>query len=168
MKVRDMVAHVNRLTGLGTHSVDDLLPYFDECIDEINETLHLNLPPVTAIYENKFTKEDYEKDLTFVSPGYQEDGHEALDNEYTRVFDRYLRNYVCYETSYRVLRDEDEDEAVYIQRAHHARNWFQKMISKEGDFNKSVGDTILVNDDVPVDPYDFNFYNAYWDYGDDK
>lgn len=164
MTIRDMVKQVNKLTGQGIYDVDDLISYFDECIDEINDGLNSNLPPVSAIYNNDFSKLDYEEEMLFVTPGYQVEGKEALDNNYTRIHDAYIRNYICYETSYRVLRDEDEDEDVYIQRASHARRWLSKIVANLGDYRMSVGDVILVNDDVKGSDIDEEFANPYWNY----
>lgn len=166
MKIRDMVKHVNRLTGQGIYSVDDLLPYFDECIDEINVSISVNLPTVTSVYNNDFSKLEDEEDLTYVAPGYGTEDHEAVDNEYRRIHDSYIRNYICYEASYRILRDEDEDEEVYINRAMHARQWLRKIISNLGNFEMAVGDTIIVNGDVKDSHLD-DYYNPYYPVDDE-
>lgn len=163
MTIREMIKRVNMLTGQGIYDVDDLLPYFDECIDEINQALTVELPAISDVYNNDFEKTEYEDGYTYVSPGYKgENGEEALDNNYRRIHDAYLRNYVCYETSYRVLRDEDEDEEVYVQRANHARTWLNKIISNLGDYRMAVGDTVLVGDDVPDTKSKEDWYNPYW------
>ena len=167
MTIREMIKRVNKLTGQGIYNVDDLLHYFDECIDAINDALNSNLPPITDIYNNSFSKTEEEEELVYVDPGYVEDEHEALDNDYRRIHDAYIRNYICYETSYRVLRDEDEDEEVYVQRASHARIWLSKIISNLGDYRMSVGDTILVNADVK-DDVDLEYHTPYWQHEDDN
>lgn len=169
MTIREMVERVNKLTGQGIYNVNDLLPYFDECIDEINDILNINLPPVSDIYNNSFEKNEQEEGLTYVSPGYKEGDHEAEDNDYRRLPNHYIRNYVCYETSFRILRDEDEAEEVYMARATHAQNWLRKIVANEGEYRMSVGDTILVNADVKDDGPDPEYYNPYWLYeGEDK
>lgn len=166
MKIRDMVRQVNKLTGQGIYGVDDLLSYFDECIDEINEGLTINLPSISSVYKNDFSKVEEEEDLVYVTPGYTIGDNTALDNDYIRIPDKYIRNYICYETSYRVLRDEDEDQDVYMQRAGHARSWFSKIIASLGDYRMGIGDVVLVNDDVKGSDIDEEFYSPYWNYDD--
>lgn len=164
MTIREMVKRINTLTGQGIYGVDDLLPYLDECIDEINDVLTSNLPPISSIYKNDFDKLEHEEDLIYVTPGHTIGNKEALDNNYTRIADTYIRNYVCYEVSFRVLRDEDEDETVYMQRAGHARRWLNKIVANLGDYRMHIGDVILVNDDVKGSDIDEEFYNPYWNY----
>ena len=166
MTIREMVKRVNTLTGQGIYNVDDLLHYFDECIDEINSVLTSNLPSVSSVYNNDFSKLEHEEELTYVEPGYKKGDHEALDNDYTRIHDSYLRNYLCYETSFRVLRDEDEDEDVYIQRASHARRWLNKITANLGDYRMGVADVVLVNDDVKGSDIDEEYASLYWNYED--
>lgn len=159
MTIREMVKRVNTLTGQGIYSIDDLLPYFDEAIDEVNDILNSNLPPISAIFNNDFSKEENEEELDFFN--------QSLDNQYTRIPETYMRNYICYEVSFRVLRDEDEDPEVYNLRAGHANKWLRKIQSNLGVYTMSVGDTILVNDDVTDEMIDDQFYNPYF-LGDDE
>lgn len=138
-----MVDRVNKLTGQGMYNIEDLLPYFDETIDDINDALATNLPLISSVYHNDFS---YDESIGEDPENYEED---ELENEYRRIHDAYLRNYVCYEVSYRILRDEDEDAEVYEQRAMHARRWLRKLVSNLGDYRLSISDTILIGDDVP-------------------
>lgn len=162
MTIQQLIDRVNTLTGQGIYRVEDLLHYFDEAIDEINEVLGSNLPPISAVYRNLFSKTAAEEAMLYVTPGDVINGKTALDNEYLRIPSQYLRNYVCYETSYRVLRDEDEDPDVYLARAAYASKWLKFIQSRLGDFQMRVGDAILVNGDVPSNPLDEQFYNPYF------
>lgn len=159
MTIGEMVKRVNTLTGQGLYGVDDLLSYFDEAIDEINDVLNSNLPPISAVFNNEFIKEEHEEDLEFFK--------DSLENQYTRIPDTYLRNYVCYEVSFRVLRDEDEDAEVYNLRAGHANKWLRKIQSNLGVYTMGTPDTILVNSDVTDQMIDDQFYNPYF-MGDDE
>lgn len=167
MTIREMVKRVNSLTGQGIYDIDDLLPYLDEAIDEINDVLNVSLPPISAVYENNFSKLEEEEDLVYANVNESIDGHEALDNNYGRIHDTYLRNYVCYEVSFRILRDEDEDPEVYAGRAGHAAKWLRKIQSNLGDFVMQIPDTILVNDDVPGSLTEDEYYNPYFPKDDD-
>ena len=162
MTIREMIQRVNILTGQGIYRVEDLLHYFDEAIDEINDVLATNLPPISAVYRNSFSKTADEEEIVFVTPGDIVNGKEALDNVYTRIPAQYIRNYICYETSYRVLRDEDEDPEVYIARAAYAEKWLKKMQSNHGDFQMGITDTILVNDDVKNPNVEEDYWNPYF------
>jgi len=167
MTIREMVKRVNTLTGQGIYDVEDLLPYLDEAIDEINDVLNTNLPSISSVYNNQFSKLEDEEDMVYVSPGTATGDHEALDNEYKRIHDTYIRNFVCYEVSFRILRDEDEDPEVYAGRAGHAAKWLRKIQSNLGDFVMQIPDIILVNDDVPDHLTEDEYYNPYFESDDD-
>ncbi len=137
MKIKKLVQAVNRLTGQGTYSYSELAPYFDECIDEINESLSLQLPPVSDIYANDFYKTEEEEervDLDPSDPKYLEFEDNSLENKYTRMPSQFLRNYVAYEVSVRIQRDEDEEPDVYRERQRHAYVWFSRLVANYGNF----------------------------------
>lgn len=166
MTIKQMIEHVNRLTGNGMYNENQLLPYFDECVDAINQELGFSLPTVTNVYDNDFTKTDkeIEESLDFVAYD--------LDNPYTRISDKYIRNYICYEVSYRILRDEDEDPEVYQERAYHADRWFRKLVGLYSTYTMEDTEAIIVNgdldelEDVPLDDTALGFYNPYFDTDD--
>ncbi len=160
MRIKDMVSRINQLTGQGLYRVDELLPYLDDCIDAINEDLAVQLPTVTAVYEDDFS---YTKDE---NPDDYAEKNE--NNNYTRIPDSFLRNYLCYEVSWQVLRDEDEAVEVYAARADHADKWRKKLISTFSDFVLDTTESVLVNKDAldnkkkdPRDDTALGYYNPY-------
>ena len=143
MKIEDMIARVNTLVGHGRYRYAELEGYFDECVDDINEALYISLPLVSTIYRGISTEEmtqaEIDSALTF--------SENSTANEYTRIPDAYLRNYVCYEVAYRKLRDEDEDQEVYGTKYAHANRWFRKLVAEYGDYTLGDSESISVNGD---------------------
>ena len=158
MKISLMIKHTNRLTGQGVYSVHDLLPYFDEAIDELNMELGINLPSVTDIYTKRFSpiKELEDYDLYFEND---------IDNEYKRAPQHVIRNFVCYEAAYRILRDEDEDQEVYAGLVHHSQRWLKRIIGQYSDFELEDTESILLlntnHKQSQVDDTSLGFYNPY-------
>ena len=159
MKISDMVKHSNRIAGNGAYNVDKLIGYFDECIDMINEDLNLSLPLVSEVYANNFDKTTSEEELTFEVNG--------ADNEYTRVLDPYIRNYICYESVYRLMRDEDEDYESYGPKQMHADRWYTKLLGKFSDYTLEDTESITIGGDVDdtdvIDDTGVGFYNPMFD-----
>ena len=159
MQIKEMVDKVNQLTGQGIYSENDLLHYFDECIDEINEELMSHLPLISAVYKNEFDKIAGEEDDDY--------SLNDLTNNYTRIPDSYLRNYVCYEVSWKVLRDEDEDPEVYAGRMAQANSWKKRLVANFSNFKMQDTESILVNGDVDEaigdsrDDTKMGYYNPY-------
>lgn len=155
MKITDMVAQVNRLAGHGSYTLTNLLGYFDECIDEINADLNIALPSVTEVYENNFDLLETE-----VAEDYSA---KDADNVYGRLPDSYIRNYVCYETIYRLMRDEDEDYESYAPKQSHANRWYTKLLGAFSDYTLEDTESITINGDVDdieqIDDTGVGFYN---------
>lgn len=143
MKISDMVKRVNALCGHGRYLYADLEGYFDECIDDINESLYITLPLISEIYRgiqpDEMTQNEIDTGITFAV--------ESTDNVYTRIPDAYLRNYVCYEVAYRKLRDEDEDQEVFGTKYAHANRWFRKLVAEFSNFKMADVEAIVVNGD---------------------
>lgn len=157
MKIGDIVNRINTIIGHGNSTYSELVPYMDECIDQINEDLGFNLPLISEVYANDFDINDSETadGLVFTE--------NSTDNEYTRVPDPYLRNFLCYEVAFRRLRDEDEDQEVYGLKFNHAQNWYRKLIGAFSNYTLTDTETITVNgdvEDVGVDDTAVGFYNA--------
>lgn len=155
-----MIDNVNRLTGQGIYSEHQLLPYFDECIEEINEELGSNLPLVSKVYEDDFSY--------IVGENPDDYALNDIRNNYKRIPDAYIRNFICYEVSYRVLRDEDEDQEVYYARAMHAQKWFKRLVATFSDFVLEDSESVLVNGDADEhlgvnssDDTGVGYYNPY-------
>lgn len=166
MKITDIVARINNLCGNGRHTYKSLEGYLDECIDDINEALYTSLPLVSDIYRgispDEMTQTEIDNQIIFAT--------ENTNNEYTRIPDAYIRNYVCYEVAYRKLRDEDEDQEVYGTKYSHANRWFKKLVAEFSDFHLSDVEAVVVNGDYdelvsareginPKDDTRMGFYN---------
>ena len=144
MKIADMITLVNKYVGNGNYGFSELTMYFDECIDNINEDLHIDLPLISAVYEanGAFTPIQSEIDAGLVFT------NNNTENEYTRVRDPYLRNYVCQQVAYRVLMDEDEAEEVLVPKQNIANTWYRKLIAKHNNYKLEDGEMIIMNGDV--------------------
>jgi len=145
MKISDMVALVNKFVGSGGHSYDNLSAYFDSCIDTINEDLNIHLPLISAVYSydsgGAFDRtEDEFENHTFVNNN--------VDNEYTRIPDAYIRNYICHQVAYDILSEEDEAEEVTRLKAMHAAKWYTKLISKFNNYVLEDTEVPIFNGDV--------------------
>lgn len=163
MKIRDLVANTNRITGHGNYTYSTLVGYFDEIIDTINVDLNVYLPPVSDIYENTFDKTEAELLLDYYAP--DDEGGDALDNQYIRIPDSFLRNYIAYEAAYRVLRDEDEEDEVLRPKKTHADDWYRRLIAVFNDYTIEDTEAISIGGDadevggVTVDDTGMGFYN---------
>jgi len=140
MTVSDIIKRINNLVGNGNYLYKDLINYMDECVDQINVEIAIQLPLFSEVYANTFIKNDAEATLVFET--------NSLANQYKRIPDEYIRNYICYEVAYRKLRDEDEAEEVYGSKMAHAYVWFEKLRSRFSYFTTDVSDAVTVNGDV--------------------
>jgi len=143
MKIIDIVARINTLCGHGRYLYNDLEGYLDECIDDINESLYITLPLISAIYQGvapeEMTQSEIDSGVIF--------GTSDTENVYTRIPDAYIRNYICYEVAYRKLRDEDEDQEVYGTKFVHANRWFKKLIAEFSNYRLDDIESVVVNGD---------------------
>lgn len=171
MKISAMIALVNSRVGNGRYRYSDIEGYFDECIDDINENLYINLPLISEVYNGlaELTQTEIDTGITFTPA--------SIENEYTRLPDAYIRNYIVYEVAYRKLRDEDEVQEVYATKFAHAQKWFKKLVAEFGNFRTADTEAVTVNGDADelilakgaIDPNDdtaLGFYNPMWE-GDD-
>lgn len=143
MKLVNIVKRINGIVGNGNYAFKDVVDYMDECVDEINVEFSKNLPLFSMVYDNTFIKLETElpEDYTVNS----------LENDYKRIPDEFIRNYICYEVAYRKLRDEDEAEEVYAPKQVHAFKWFEKMRALYSDFKMEHTEAITMFGDVRTD-----------------
>jgi hypothetical protein len=150
MKIADIIKRINKLVGNGNYAYKDLVEYMDECVDLINVEIEAALPLFSTVYTNAHVKTPDELLLEY--------SVNSAENQYTRIPDEYIRNYICYEVAYRKLRDEDEAEEVYNPKMAHAYTWFEKLRSRYSHFTTENVEAITVNGDVrstePVDSVD--------------
>jgi hypothetical protein len=147
MKLSTLVKHANRAMGFGSKTISELLPYFDECVDDINTDLNLNLPLFTEVYENDFDKtEDEIANYTYLDP--TDTNYNGEDHEYLRIPAAFLRNFVAYEAAYRMLRDEDEDFEVYATKQRHAQNNYRKLVSLYNNYYLEDTEVVTMGGDV--------------------
>ncbi len=168
MKIGKLVEHVNRIVGKGGYSIGQLVGYFDEAIDTINADLNVFLPLISEVYEYEdgaaFTLTEAELLLTYVN--------QTLDNEYTRLQDAFLRNYVAYEASYRILRDEDEDDEVLGPKRNHSLLWYRRLVAAYNDYTVEDTEAISIGGDADelgattIDDTGTGFYNPLFPYDD--
>jgi hypothetical protein len=161
MKIETIVARTNALMGHGNYLYENMATYLDECIDAINVELNVNLPLISAVYANEFDLLDTESSDDFID--------NAVTNDYGRLDDAYIRNYICYETAYRIMRDEDEDQETYYLKFTHAQSWFKKIIANFANFKVDDTEAISINgdadelDDNATDDTALGFYNPLFD-----
>ncbi len=157
-----VTTRVNKLVGKGNHAFADVVPYLDEAVDRINSDLSMELPVFSDVYANTFTKNDSEADLTYAA--------NSLDNNYTRISDAYIRNYVAYYAALKMLQEEDEAPEVYLLRQQHAELWYQKLVAVHADTKLEDSEAIICGDDVDEveeedaeDDTALGYYNPYFD-----
>jgi hypothetical protein len=162
MKIKDMVKNANVIAGQGAYNVDSLLGYFDECIDEINTDLSINLPLVSAVYANNFELTDSELEADY--------SDNDDDNNYGRIPDSFIRNYMLYSAIFKIMRDEDEDYESYGPKQMHARRWYQKFTSLYADYLMEDTEAISIGgdadeiDSITEDDTGVGFYNPMFEY----
>lgn len=162
MKISIMVSRVNQITGSGSFGYQEMLMALDECVDVINEDLGISLPLISDVYENNFVVNEYEiaDELEFTN--------DSEENEYTRIPDAYIRNFVCHEVAYKLLTQDDEPEEVTMPKLAHARNWYKKLKAVYSNFTLEDTESITLNGDVDelegvIDDTVLGYYNPYAD-----
>lgn len=174
MKLSKLVEHTNRIIGFGSKTINELLPYFDECVDDINLDLNINLPLFTEVYDNSFDKTEAEIAMgIYYDPDDTE--YNGSNHEYLRIPAAFLRNYVAYEAAYRTLRDEDEDIEVYGPKKQHAENNYRKMIALYNNYYLEDTEVVTMGGDVDellgvtnyTDDTGMGFYNPLFEYDDE-
>ena len=143
MKISTIVDRTNEIIGHGSYSYNEMLFSMDECVDQINEDLGITLPLISEIYANSFVTNEYE-DAAILAGDYTFADNE-VENQYTRIPDPYLRNYVCYEVAYKILTREDEPEEVTLPKLAHARDWYKKLIAVFSSFMLEDTEAISLN-----------------------
>ena len=160
-----MINKVNEIVGSGQYGYDQLVGYFDETIDEINESLYSSLPLVSEIYENTISENSAEElAWMLLDPEANVFEDNSIENPYMRIPDRYLRNYVCYEVAYSLLMSEDEDQEVYYPKFAHSQKWLKRLVAEYSDTTLEDSEVITIGGDAEeVLGVEETEINPYWE-----